>query len=252
MHKNIRDVKQNWLIAGICAFVFLTTGAGIAYVRSPGLRRAAQYVIYHFSPASAVLSASNLAVKLDVPFHRQEHALSCEVAALQMALEYYGVPVTESELIDALPFATRAPRGRNNVWGDPNLGFVGNIDGISPKTGYGVYEKPIAALAQKYRPARVLTDATLTALLQEVTRQHPVIVWGTLASGRDTSWVTPEGNPVKAIVGEHARVVIGFFGTIEDPTRIMLLDPIYGTITMTRQKFLQHWGLLGNKAVVVE
>ncbi|MDD5110372.1 MAG: C39 family peptidase [Patescibacteria group bacterium] len=248
----MRINQRFWLITGSAAFAFLALAAGVAYVRSPALRRATRYVTYHFSPASAVLSASNLAVKLDVPFHRQEHALSCEVAALQMALEYYKVPVTESELIAALPFVTREPRGKNNVWGDPDLGFVGNIDGVSPKTGYGVYAKPIAALAQKYRTARNITGATLTELLQEVQAQRPVVVWGTLSSGRDTSWMTPEGKKVKAVVGEHARVVVGFFGTLEEPTRILLQDPIYGTITMTRQKFIQNWGLLGNMAVVVE
>ncbi len=191
-------------------------------------------------------------VRLAVPFHRQEHALSCEIAALKMVLNYAGVAVTETELLEQLPFATTDPRSRDNTWGDPDVGFVGNIDGKIPNTGYGVYEAPIVALAQQYRPARVLTGASLTELLEEVAAGHPVIVWGTLSSGRDISWTTPEGKPVKAIYGEHTRVVVGFSGTPAVPQTIFLLDPIYGPITMLPSRFVANWELLDRKAVVVE
>jgi len=240
-----------WLFTVAIVTVFFVSIAAIVYLKIPAFRRAVRIASYKIGPVPAAMILNTVAVKLDVPFHRQEHALSCEVAALKMVLDYYGVAVSEAELIAALPFATREPRGKNNVWGDPDVGFVGDINGISPTTGYGVYTAPIAALAAKYRAARVLSGATMTKVLQEVAGGHPVIVWGTLSSGRDTSWVTPEGKRIKAIVGEHTRVAVGFTGSLQEPDGVLLLDPIYGAITMTKKKFSSNWGLLGNKAVVV-
>lgn len=239
-----------WLIAP--ALIVLLVGAFIGYWRSPKLQRAVKTASYRWHARDAPGANRELTIRLNVPYHRQEHALSCEIAALKMVLNYYGAGVSEADLLARLPFATRGPRGRDNVWGDPNVGFVGDIDGISPETGYGVYEAPLVALAQQYRPARALTHATLRDLLAEVLAQRPVVVWGTLASGKDISWRTPEGKPVKAIFGEHTRVVIGFSGTVENPKTIVLHDPVYGTITMSRKKFEADWALLGNKAAVVE
>src|SRR3989344_1784485 len=190
-------------------------------------------------------------VALDVPFHKQEHALSCEIATLKMALNYHGQLVAESELLNDLPFDTTVPRSQDNVWGDPDKGFVGNIDGKSPQSGYGVYEDPIINLALQYRDAKKLKNATLYDVLTEVAGGNPVIVWGFLASGKDISWRTPEGKYVKAVFGEHTRVVTGFSGTPASPKTIMLLDPIYGKIRMSDQGFEANWARLGNKAVVV-
>ncbi len=89
-----------------------------------------------------------------VAFHRQEHALSCEIASLKMALSYYGVDVSETQLISELPVDTPGPRQPGNIWGDPEKGFVGNIDGTMPNSGYGVYEKPIASVAANRSKAR--------------------------------------------------------------------------------------------------
>ncbi len=241
---------QSWVVAP--ALGVLALGAWVGYQRSPRLQRAVKTIAYRINAPDRAAAGRDLTVRLNVPYHRQEHALSCEVAALQMALNYAGVPVSESELISRLTVATREPRRSDNIWGDPDVGFVGSIDGVSPHTGYGVYAAPLVALAELYRPARSLENATLLVILEAVLKRHPVIVWGTLASGKDVSWRTPEGKAVKAIFGEHTRVVIGFSGTVEDPTTIVLHDPIYGTITMSRKKFEADWVRLGNKAVVVE
>ncbi|MBI4118906.1 MAG: C39 family peptidase [Parcubacteria group bacterium] len=190
-------------------------------------------------------------VSLDVPFHKQEHALSCEIATLKMALNYHGQLVAESELLNDLAFDTTAPRSPDNVWGDPDKGFVGNIDGKIPNIGYGVYEDPIVNLALRYRDAKKLENATLYDILTEAANGNPVIVWGFLASGKDISWRTKEGKYVKAVFGEHTRVVTGFSGTPSNPKVITLLDPIYGKIRMSAQGFEANWARLGHKAVVI-
>lgn len=228
----------------------LAVGAG-AYRSNPALRRAGKILGYRLADNWTKPAASPTTVRLAVPYHRQEHSLSCEAAALTMVLGYFGERVSEADLIAQLPVADPGPRQPGNVWGDPDAGFVGDIDGRIPNGGYGVYEAPIVELASRYRSASALTGATLADLLAEVDAGRPVIVWGTLADGRDISWTTPQGKRVTAVAGEHTRVLIGFTGTLEQPRRLILHDPIYGTITMAKEKFLANWARLGNRAVVV-
>ncbi|MDP3764133.1 MAG: C39 family peptidase [bacterium] len=213
------------------------------------LARVEKQIMYSaqtFSPARRVFDVS-----LKVPFHKQEHSLSCEVATLKMALSFYNVAVTESELIRDLKFETTESRNEFNIWADPDKGFVGNIDGKIPNGGYGVYEQPIIDLALQYRDAKKMENAQLVDVLKEVESGHPVIVWGSIGTGKDISWLTPEGKYIKAVHGEHTRVVIGFSGTPENPKYILLMDPIYGKVTMSKDRFLSNWGLLDNKAIVI-
>src|ERR1700686_1048070 len=89
---------------------------------------------------------------LDIKIHYQEHNLTCEAAALKMALAYEGINVDEMTLVG---YMTRDPRpakfdshGHLAQWGDPAEGFVGNPDGsIQRYTGYGVYDQPVAYAA---------------------------------------------------------------------------------------------------------
>ncbi len=188
--------------------------------------------------------------RLAVPFHRQEHNLSCEIATLVMALRYRGVDIGEQKIIDAIGF-DRTPK-KNGVWGDPDVAFVGNIDGQQPGTGYGVNAAPIAKAGSAYRTTRAFKNGNLTEVLNEVKAGNPVIVWGNAASGRRVDWKTPTGKTVLAIVGEHTRVVIGFTGSVSNPATIITLDPLYGEKRFSKNAFLADWALLGNMGVVVE
>src|SRR5947208_1371589 len=88
---------------------------------------------------------------LNVPQYHQQHGLSCEAAALRMALASLGIARTEDSLLsqigaDLRPHYTDASGFH---WGDPYVSFVGNVDGAERNlTGYGVYDTPIARVAQ--------------------------------------------------------------------------------------------------------
>ena len=193
---------------------------------------------------------------LTVPFLKQKYSLSCEIASLRMALAYKGKLLDEDFLISQLPFDTIDPISVDKVtgarvWGDPYKGFVGIINGKMPVTGYGVYDKPIYDIAKLYGEAELLENATLRDIIREILLGNPVVVWGSLTDGKDISWVTPEGKEIKAIAGEHARVLVGFYGDPEQPTEILLVDPVYGHIRMSTEKFLKDWSHLGNMGVVI-
>lgn len=229
-------VLTSWLILG------LTIG------NVKGKQNAIQKFLYR----AVRIIPIQAAVRLNVAYHHQEHPLSCEVASLLMALRYKGVEVTETTLIDQLPISDAGPRGKNNIWGDPDLGFVGNIDGSMPNTGYGVYEQPIYDVATKYRPAKIISNSSIDDLLNELANDNPVVVWGvSIGRSRDISWKTPEGKTITALLDEHARTLIGFTGTRDKPVLMILLDPIYGEIRLPVNDFLKNWGLLKKRAVVI-
>ena len=126
------------------------------YIHSPRVQRATKYFLYAVKNVIYKIPEEEISIKLNVPYHRQEHALSCEIAALKMALNFHGVLVSESELLAMLPFDAKERRGKNNIWGDPSLGFVGDIDSAIPNGGYGVYENPMADMAKKFRKSILL------------------------------------------------------------------------------------------------
>lgn len=201
--------------------------------------------------ATAYIPKEAPIVSLPIKFHTQEHSLSCEIASLKMILDYRGLEVSESELLKYLPFSDRGPR-KGDIWGDPDVGFVGDIDGSMPKnTGYGVYEKPLKELSYSWRRADIISNQPFKRLIIELDRGNPVIVWGAVGSGNDNSWYTPEGKYIKAIKGAHVRVLKGYVGSRFNPTHVILMDPIYGELRWSTEKFIANWGKLGNRALVI-
>jgi uncharacterized protein YvpB len=214
---------------------------------------------YSFSVLGRIVSVGALVVaatpaqaqqvKVPIEFHRQEHSLSCEVATLKMALATHGITMSETELITALPFDP-TPK-RPGIWGDPNQGFVGSIDGRMLRTGYGVYWDPIAKLGNRYAHTDVLRHGSASQLAGHVAEGNPVIIWGYYGSGAAHTWQTERGTAINAIDGEHTRVVYGFDGPHHAPTHFYLMDPSAGRLIWTTEKLMQNWSSLNHMGVVV-
>lgn len=189
-------------------------------------------------------------VRLDVPYDHQDYPLSCEVAALKMALAYKGVSVSEDQLMSIVGYDPTPHSG--NVWGNPYTAFVGDINGRQSTTGYGVYWEPILKAARAYRSADYFVNGTVQQLTQEINNGNPIVVWGNAGSGKRVDWQTPEGQSIYAINGEHARVVKGYVGSPESPTKIIVNDPLYGEIIYNTSTFESNWGMLFKAGVIVK
>lgn len=247
-------------IAALLVAIMLTAATPLAAdprIRAGVIRRA-RATATHFRPMPEATA------RLRVPFFRQEHALSCEVAALRMVLAYRGIDVTESDLlaavgVDPTPRRRSDPRTTGTrefpadwTWGDPDEAFVGDVNGVMGKTGYGVHAGPIGRLAGRYRRAETITSGTAATLTTAIAEGNPVIVWGfSPGRGRLLSWRTLGGKEVHAVDGEHTRVVIGYTGTREEPTGFFAIDPIYGEQYWPVERFLQNWGPFGRTGVIV-
>ncbi|GEM_PF-1019937 len=188
-------------------------------------------------------------VLLNIPFDRQDKALSCEAAALKMALRYKGVKVTETDIMNIIGYDSTIHDGK--TWGDPNVAFVGNINGRQNTSGYGVHWDPIAKAAKQYRMAEAFSGWSTTDLAYRLRDGNPVVIWGTLGRSYYDPWNTPDGKEIKAWKGEHARTAIGFYGTVDKPTSFIINDPIRGRTVMTTAQLSTNWDAFGHSGVVV-
>lgn len=187
---------------------------------------------------------------LPIAIDYQDQALSCEAAALKMALAGKGVKVTERDIMKLVGYDPTPHRG--NVWGDPNKAFVGLITGRQNTTGYGVHWDPIAAAARHWRPATAFSGWTPVRLAAEIAKGNPVVIWGVIGRSYADPWKTTSGKTIKAWKGEHARTVVGFVGPAEAPTAFVINDPYVGRITWTTATLISNWSTFGNSGVVVE
>lgn len=188
-------------------------------------------------------------VLIPVAWDRQDRALSCEAAALKMALAGKGVIVSEDEIMSLVGYDS-TPR-TSGGWGDPDQAFVGDINGAQNTTGYGVHWAPIARAANAWRVSRAVTGLSLQDAARELEAGNPIVVWGVTGPAYYDPWVTPSGRTIAAWKGEHARTLIGFRGSVENPTSFIINDPLVGRVTWSAAKFKSDWGKFGNAGVIV-
>lgn len=171
----------------------------------------------------------------------------CEVTSLAMILNYNGYHVTKNELaeeIKTVPFTYR-----NGLKGNPNSGFVGDMD---DGPGLGVYNGPIYALAQKYAGAKAvnLTNSPFTDLLRKINEGEPV--WVIITSDFAPvsifeKWPTPQGT-INITFREHSAVMTGY------DSRYIYVNNPYGDKNqkLNRISFQKAWEQMGSQAIVIE
>jgi uncharacterized protein YvpB len=188
-------------------------------------------------------------VPMSVAPQRQKYHNDCEATALSMLLATAGVNRSQDQLLHRLPRSRPTdPRYEPDgamVWGDPQRGFVGRVDGGGTAGGYGVYERPILTLARRYVPAENLTGRPLAVLLDRLRHGRAVMAWVGLSAGTARRWVTPQGRTVAADLGEHVLLLVGY-----QHGAIIVNDPLTGSRqTISPANFAAIWRRLGRRAV---
>ncbi|PID31025.1 hypothetical protein CSA80_00185 [Candidatus Saccharibacteria bacterium] len=169
--------------------------------------------------------------KLNVPYYRQVHALSCEAASLRMALAYYGVATNDDAILQRIGYAPQPRDTATNTWQDPNIEFVGDVDGKLGVTGWGVYAGPVAKAARSYgRSADVVYSPSVQQVAAAIYSGKPVVAWGVMGwRAVDDSWNTATSGVVHAAKNQHVRLVYGVEGSASNPVGFYLHDPISGS-----------------------
>jgi uncharacterized protein YvpB len=172
--------------------------------------------------------------------HAQAYPLSCESRSAVDWAAYWGVSISESEFLLALP-----------VTDNPDAGFVGSYYGVwgsIPPASYGVHANPVAALLRQYGlQAEARYDLSWEDLRAEIAAGRPVIVWiiGQMWSGKPVPYNTSDGHNTIVARFEHTMIVTGY-----NSTYVYATDASTGAgMAFYHNTFLNSWSVLGNMAV---
>ena len=198
---------------------------------------------------------------LDIGWHHQEHNLSCEAAALKMALSYYGISVDEMTLIGYMTNDRRTAefdaRGRLMRWGNPNAAYVGDPDGrIQLYQGYGVYFAPVAAAAIRAGAEAPVAGGGLygssispARVYWAVRHGHPVVAWisNTYRQVPLSHFTAFDGSDVAYTLTEHAVTIAGVRADA-----VLINDPWFGPAWHPKAQFESAYRTFDDMAVVVD
>jgi uncharacterized protein YvpB len=196
-------------------------------------------------------------ISLQAPIIKQDLALDCESAALQVALAVKNIYVPQNTIFYSLPQQPQPPQmgadGYPVRWGDPYTAFVGDVNGYEPSfTGYGVYYPPIVAAAEHFGATAVgHTGWTVAEIVAQLREGNSVVVWLTsdFKAHAPRYWTAWDGRRIPWAVGEHAVPVIGF-----NPLQntITFVDVLYGVErTMSTQAFAAALTTFGGMGIAV-
>lgn len=220
---------------------------------SPGIKSV--YGLDSQEEFSTFFTTQSEIFSLSVPYYRQVQRFECELLSIRMILAYRGVYLSTNQVLDEIGVDPTPYDPVNNIWGDPSEHFVGDVTGANP--GYGVHLEPLARLAQNYgRQTRILRNSNYKEVVAEVAKGNPVFILAQNGYSTPTnkSWYTPEGRYVHAINGTHAYVLVGFKGSVSEPTALLLQDPWYrggSKRWFTISYFNSLWQYHSNSALVV-
>ncbi|OOR22099.1 C39 family peptidase [Bacillus cereus] len=199
---------------------------------------------------------TNDSVMLDVPSYYQYPQLynGCEVVSLQMLVEYH-----TGRSFNMVNFAHQMPKdttpmvkqgGRYKTWGDPDVGFVGDVTGNRP--GFSINPAPLKHLLDQYAQGTNLTGHSFSVLENYVRNGKPVVAWvteGLTTPNSPVTWQTPQGKTIYARFNTHAVTITGV-----DGNNVYYNDPVTGKKNARAEKswFENIYNQMGKKALSID
>jgi len=184
-------------------------------------------------------SGASDAVRVGVPTYAQQRNLSCEYAALVMAMGTYGVWVSEYDLDDAVGWSE-----------NPHWGYRGDINGWWGNTDdYGVYASALAPALPSFgfSGEEFYAQGNATALTARLDAGTPVLVW--LGLWGDTGFYnySADGTPYTLVTGLHVVVADGY-----DSGGVYVADPATGGMKYYDwSTFMTFWNVMDGMGLSV-
>lgn len=191
---------------------------------------------------------------LDVELINQlpEYKNGCEATSLTMMLNYAGINVNKNSVIEKVkrdPTPIKYDSKGNIIeWGNPKLGFVGDITGKTP--GYSIDPDALAPVINEYLPGKALdlTGSDYSQLEKVLSSGRPIVVWITskFTEPKVSHTWTSSGVTVNSYFSQHAVLVTGM-----DENNIYYNDPLTGekNSKINKETFKSVWIKMGKKAL---
>lgn len=199
------------------------------------------------------MSPSTSSAMLDAPIIKQNPELynGCELTSLTMLLQFSGISLNKMDLVPQMkkdPTPIQYDEYENiTYWGNPNLGFVGDITG--KQKGYSIYHGALLELMKTYIPTGIdLTGVSFDKLERHLSEGIPVIAWTTIGYTEPKQWVvwdSPIG-PIRATFSVHSVLLVGF-----DKQYVYVNDPLTGVKgqRVDKAQFIKSWEAMGKQAI---
>lgn len=192
-------------------------------------------------------------VLLDIPVISQLPELKngCEVTSIAMMLNYSGISVDKMTLAEKVRKDTTPLTYNGSAiasWGNPNVGFVGDITGKSP--GYSIYPEPLKPLVEEYMPGKslILNGVNYNDIEKVLADKRPVVVWVTVdfkQPSRRAQWVS-NGENISVNLSQHAVLLTGY-----DESNLYYNDPLDNgkNKSVSKETFKAIWETMGKYAL---
>lgn len=205
------------------------------------------------SAAETTTIVGNKEKLLAVPYFKQIYTLSCEAASIQMVLSYNGITSNQDDLMSQIGYSTpirsTVDSKGNMIWGDPDLGFVGDVDGymigrnrgIRGATGWGTKKGPVARVVEKYLPNSKAETGNIEKLRKELDSGNPVIFWHVRddANQERAVYTTPAGKKVD-LFQYHVAVIRGY-RQLDEGVEFIVSDPLTGEYAIKQGDLNRIW-----------
>ena len=175
----------------------------------------------------------------------------CEITTLAMMLQYYGINESKLSLLPEMKYDKTAyivdSNDKITFWGNPNVGFVGDITGR--EKGFGIYHTALIDLLKKYIPSAVdLTGKSFETLEDKIEEGIPVEVWTTIHYQDSVEWMVWDTGlgPIKTTLSEHAVLLVGY-----DKDNVYVNDPYTGLsqVKVNKALFIRTWEMMDKQAI---
>jgi uncharacterized protein YvpB len=190
-----------------------------------------------------------------VPYYQQQYQLSCEEAALQMAIAHQGITITQTQALNDIGIDWRQGYYSNGVlrWGNPYVNFVGDPNGSEVLlTGYGTYHATINRIAVNYGANVLASGEGIPAqtIYNAVLQNHPVVTWVSFdwAYHGPDAWLSFDGNWIQYHGPiEHAVTIIGV-----NQDSVYVYNPWSGQQWVSKSTFEAAYVTFNSMAVVLQ
>lgn len=209
------------------------------------------YVVGKSVPDKMLYKGEEFTNPMDVPLLNQmdEPRLynGCEVTSLAMMLHYHGINVSKNKLAEEI---SRVPLTYSNgMKGNPNLGFVGDMEN---GPGLSAYHGPVVKLAKRYVGDRAqdVTGSNPSELYEYVNQGMPVWIITTTRFqpvSNFRTWLTPQG-AIDVTFSVHSVVITGY-----TDDSVYINNP-YGKKNqkVNRSQFEKAFKQMGSQAIVIQ
>lgn len=181
-----------------------------------------------------------------------EYKNGCEATSLTMLLNYAGVTVDKDTVVSKMKKDATEVKydGRGNIleWGDPRVGFVGDVTGKKP--GYSIDPIALKSVIEEYLPGKSLdlTGCEFYKLQEILYTGRPIVVWvnKTFEEPKVSyTWTSARGE-ISAFKNQHAVVLTGY-----DENNFYYNDPLTEekNASISKEVFKGVWIAMGSKAL---